>query len=75
MTPGETRTRGPSVSSPALLMILKKGLLTELEGEKKDSQKAFKGNIFFLWGGGGGGRACFGWVGRSTTNQHFFRSA
>ena len=27
-----------------------------------------KGNIFF------GGRACFGWVGRSTANQIFLRS-
>ena len=50
-----------------LLMILKKGLLIELEGEKKDSQKAFKGNNSFR------GRACFGWVGRSTKNQHFFK--
>ena len=42
------------------LMILKKGLLTELE-KKKDSH--------FL------GRACFGWVGRSTENQQILRSA
>ena len=45
-----------------LLMILKKGLLTELEGEKKILRMA----IFF-------GRSCFGWVGRSTANQPFFK--
>ena len=43
-------------------MILKKGLLTELE-KKKISRKAMK----FL------GRACFGWVGRSKENQHYFK--
>ena len=32
--------------------------------KKKDSQK---GNNFF------GGRACFGWVGRSTANHHFLK--
>ena len=46
-------------------MILKKGLLTELEKnlkKKKDSQNGNKKSF---------GRACFGWVGRSTANQHF----
>ena len=43
----------------SILMILKKSLLTELE---KKIRKA----IFF-------GRACFGWVGRSTANQHFLK--
>ena len=44
-------------------MILKKGLLTELE-RKGDSQK---GNIhiyFFFWGGGGEGGLGLFWVGR-----------
>ena len=48
-----------------LLMILK-GLLTELEKnlKKKISERQY---IF------GVGRACFGWVGRSTANQLFFK--
>ena len=46
-----------------LLMILKKGLLTEVETKlRKNSQK---GNKIL-------GRACSEWEGRSTTNKHFF---
>ena len=49
-------------------MILKKDLLTELEKNKKIKKKdSQKDNNIFL------GRACFGWVGRSTENQHFFK--
>ena len=51
-----------------LLMILKKGLLTESEKFKKKKKDSQKGYFFF-------GRACFGWVGRSSANQHFLRSA
>ena len=40
-------------------MILKKGLLTDLEKENRRMTISF-------WG-----RACFGWVCRSTANQHF----
>ena len=36
--------------------------------------KILRKAIFFL-GGGGGGRVCFGWKGRSTANQYFLRSA
>ena len=43
-------------------MILKTGLLTELE---KKSKKNLRKAIIF------GGSACFGWVGRSTANQYF----
>ena len=43
-------------------MILKKDLLTEYE-KKKILRKAI---MFF-------GRACFGWVGMSTANQHFLK--
>ena len=43
-------------------MVLKKGLLTELE------KKNFSERQYFL-----GGRACFGWVGRSTAKQQFFK--
>ena len=50
-----------------LLMILKKGLLTELE---KNYKKKYQKGISFL-----GGRVHFGWVGRSTANQDFLRSA
>ena len=46
-----------------LLMILNKGLLTELEGKKRFSERQF-----FLVG------PVFGWVGRSTANQPFLRS-
>ena len=42
-------------------MMLKKGLLTKLE-----KKKILRQAIQFL------SRACFGWVGRSTANQHFF---
>ena len=45
-----------------LLVILKKGLLTELE--KK--QKRFSERQYFF-----GGRACFGWVARNTANNFF----
>ena len=48
-------------------MILKKGLLTEFE--KNYKTKIIRKAIFW------GGRACFGWVGRSTANQHFLSSA
>ena len=42
-------------------MILKKGLLTEIERKlKKNSQQ-----------GNNWGRACYEWVGRSTANQQF----
>ena len=42
----------------------------ELELEKKEKKiKILRKAIIF------GGRACFGWVGRSTANQHFLRSA
>ena len=44
-----------------MLIILKKGLLTELERKKKILRKA----ILFL------GRACFVWEGRSMANRHF----
>ena len=47
-----------------LLMILKKGLLTKLEKNKK---KILERQSIFS------GRACFGWGGRSTANQHFFK--
>ena len=51
----------------SFLMILKKGLLTELE--KKKLRKKFSERQYnFL------GRACFGWIGRSMANQHFFLS-
>ena len=46
-----------------LLLILKKSLLTEFEKRKKILRKAM-----IFWG-----RACFGWVDRSTANQHFFQ--
>ena len=50
------------------LMILKKSLLTELEKKKKIKKKKIRRKtITFL------SRACFGWVGRSTENQHFFK--
>ena len=48
-----------------LVMILKKCLLMELE---KNLKKKILRKAIFL-----GGRACFGWVGRSTANQHFFK--
>ena len=50
-------------------MILKKGLLTELERKKKKKDSQKDNTQHFL------GRACFGWVGRSTENQHFLGSA
>ena len=50
------------------LIILRKGLLTELEKNKKIKKKRFsERQQHFL------GRACFGWVYRSTENQHFFK--
>ena len=70
-----------------LKVVLKKGLLIELEKNKEinDSQKStiiylcfffvclfvFFLFCFFFWGGGAWGRACFGPVGRRTANQHF----
>ena len=46
-------------------MILKKGLLTELKENFK--KKILRKAIIFL------DRACFGWVGTSMSNQHFFK--
>ena len=53
-------------------MILEKSLLTELEKNKKRLKKKIKilRKAIIFWG-----RVCFGWVGRSTANQHFLRSA
>ena len=48
-------------------MILKKGLLTELEKNLKTKKKILRKTIIF------GGRACFGWVGRSTANHQIFQ--
>ena len=48
-------------------MILKNGLLTKLEKIRK--KQILKKVITFF-----GGRACFGWVCRSTTNQQFVSS-
>ena len=47
-------------------MILKKGLLTELEKKIKKKENYRKAIIFLGW-------ACFGWIGRSTANQNFFK--
>ena len=54
------------LKSSFLLVILKKYLLKafRVKIKKKDSQKG----IYFFWG-----RACFGWVGRNTANQHFLK--
>ena len=49
-----------------LLMILRKGLLTEVEENKKKKKKNLRKAIFFF------GKGLF-LVGRSTANQHFFK--
>ena len=58
---------GPSIKKTAFTDFKEEFVNRIREKEKKKIKILRKAMVFW-------GRACFGWVDRSTANQHFFRS-